>query len=64
MKISLFEILGFSKLKKYKLQYLLMTKYFEGYYCNDDDSVNATDRFSSTRESHLPDVIVTTISKL
>lgn len=39
MKISLFEILSFSKLKKHKLQYLSMTKYFEGYYCKDDSSV-------------------------
>ncbi|HXX96786.1 MAG TPA: winged helix-turn-helix domain-containing protein [Candidatus Bathyarchaeia archaeon] len=36
MKISLFEILRFSKLKKHELQYLSMTKYFEGYYCMDD----------------------------
>ncbi len=39
MKISVFEILSFSKLKKHKLQYLSMTNYFEGYYCKDDSSV-------------------------
>jgi DNA-binding Lrp family transcriptional regulator len=47
MKISLFEILGFSKLKKPKLQYLSMGKYFEGYYCKDDNSVNGISTDSS-----------------
>jgi DNA-binding Lrp family transcriptional regulator len=52
MKISLFEILGFSKLKKHKLQYLSMTKYFEGYYCKDDNSVNGISTDSSRQILH------------
>src|SRR5215831_2694573 len=42
----------FQKLKKYKPQYLSMTKYFEGYYCKDDDSVNGISTPSSRQILH------------
>jgi DNA-binding transcriptional ArsR family regulator len=52
MKISLFEVFSFSKLKKLHLQYLSMGKYFEGYYCKDDNSVNGIGTDSSRKVLH------------